>query len=1069
MQNINELIGIIKGIDFDGVINEKEIIRLQSWINKNKNLAYDKQQIKLINMVDLILEDHIIDDEERELMLSTCRNFLKDETDNLSHIYELNGIIEGIVCDGEVNEAEILRLKDWMDTYGDNIRCHKPSMELCKVIDAILEDGVITKEEQDEMLVLLNSQINNAKFENKLSHLCKLVKEKKNIGIDLIDILNNELAIHEIHHRAEKNLAQAINSYGGYCRNQEIIVVSLVLIAMLKYNGSYYDSVRDTYKNLYKKYPEQNIEGKIRSILSKYKKQCESSNRSRIINVALENAIVPQEFLPAFFDFIFDIYKMNFECNLSEDLYGDFRFVFEGLQKNILSEGDTISINVTQKTYKLISSTKKLIITNEGLDAIIKLSIIIVKLIDQRFWGKEVKLFNPYLKEGYNIWEKSLNENSKLDYTRKNKTELRSYWQPKFIMCDNSIYLKAPTHRVKSQYNYKDILVLVLNGDEEIYRNNMCDIREIIGGYQVNIDKIELRKPLGKLRYKLVAGNNIIYDSKDKLYRNYIVFNDKGKEIYNNTDFEGTICIVHDENYTSIYDIIEKEYYNIGYKLVKIGDTIKIGKDNFNFSSMDKPGIFGQVYTNCRIQRCGDSNIIPIYKDKCFVSFEVDKLYSKFEIILNEEKYKINDLKYKVVESVSTMKYIVELELRTSGIYEIKINQFVLGSKNKILHTKFAYDLGLSFSKELINESAYRIKVKSDLLSHNIDTEVTVENFNPEFIKFDYKGVNYNYYIPFDFGFYKLSGSDWSSQAKDIWIDDIYDDGFLTLYDSECDGLSIYTDSGILAEDNIKFLDGGYFKKFYINFLKSYKNENKYVTLVFTANGKLKYLLHCYNKCIIDKEKTEIVYFDEEKKVSITPVFYGKNKVFYELFDSEGEKLLTSELLENGQNSEFIGFKSFQEYTIKFYEEKKGLLLRKGPILFEKKLIFYSKEDFLGRSFKIEQVYFNQLIKGHFKEREWYFKKYYLKFTNEKNISNGLFKGEIYSKTLKGDFLLYNINPVDIEICSDEVEGTIDIYLTNQGDGLLFDLDHKCILNSMEHATAPDIFLFTINLKGEDK
>lgn len=67
MKNINELIGIIKGINFDGVINEKEVLRLQSWGDKNRNLAYEKQQMKLIKMVDSILEDHIIDDSEKNL------------------------------------------------------------------------------------------------------------------------------------------------------------------------------------------------------------------------------------------------------------------------------------------------------------------------------------------------------------------------------------------------------------------------------------------------------------------------------------------------------------------------------------------------------------------------------------------------------------------------------------------------------------------------------------------------------------------------------------------------------------------------------------------------------------------------------------------------------------------------------------------------------------------------------------------------------------------------------------------------------------------------------------------
>lgn len=278
-----------------------------------------------------------------------CEEFLKDAGDNSSRIYELNGIIEGVVCDEEVNEAEFLHLKEWMDAYGDSIRDHKPSAELCKAIDDILEDGIVTEEEQAELLDMINTRIKNAQFENKLAYLCKLVKEKRNIGTDLIDILNNESAMNEIHNRAESNLMQAVGSYSGYCRNQEIIVVSLVLIAMLEYDGNYYDSVRNTYKSLYERFSEQKVEGKIRSILSKYKKQSDSGSRTRIINVALENAIVPQTFLPAFFEFIFDIYKLNFEYDLPEELYEDFQFVFEGLRSNMLSDGDDISINITQK------------------------------------------------------------------------------------------------------------------------------------------------------------------------------------------------------------------------------------------------------------------------------------------------------------------------------------------------------------------------------------------------------------------------------------------------------------------------------------------------------------------------------------------------------------------------------------------------------------------------------------------------------------------------------------------------------------------------------------------------
>lgn len=1070
MQNINEFIGIIKGINFDGVINNKEVVRLQSWVDKNRNLAYDKRQMELIKMVDSVLEDHVIDAEEKELMLTTCREFLKDAGENSSRIYELNGIIEGVVCDGEVNEAEILRLREWMDSYGDTIREHKPSVELCKAIDDILEDGIVTKEEQAEILDLLNTRIRNAQFENKLSYLCKLVKEKKNIGADLIDILNNESAMHEIHSRAESNLTQAVNSYSGYCKNQEIIVVSLVLIAMLEYDGNYYDSVRDTYKDLYATYSEQKVEGKIRSILSKYKKQSDSGSRSRIINVALENAIVPQAFLSAFFEFIFDIYKMNFEYDLPEEPYEDFKFVFEGLRNNMLSDGDDISVNVTQKTYKLIAATKQLISREDGLDAVIKLSTIIVKLIDRRFWNKEVKIFNPYLKVGYEGWEKTLKESSRGGYERrKTDSELRSRWEPKFVMHNNSVYLNPPSHRVKSQYDYRDIAVVVLNDGEEIYKNIRCDICEIIGGYQVNIEKIELTKPLGKLTYRLVVGNEIIYDSKDKLYRNCIVFNNEGQEVNNNTDFEGTVYIAYKKDEASVDNILTKEHYCIGYKLVRMGDVMEIGHDVFNFSSMAKPGIFGQLYQNCGVQRVGEDKIIPVYHDTCFVVFEADKSSSKFEIALNGKSYKLSEMQYKATEKISTIKYVVELELQESGVYEIEVNQFVAGIKNRILLADFAYDLELYYSKEAIDELVYRVQLTSKLVPYSIDTEIMADHFNPAFIQFVYAGVNYSYYIPFDFGFYKLSGGDWCSQKEDLWIDDINDKSIFALYDSECDGLLLYTESGTLAEDDIKLIDRGYYKQLPVYFLTSYKNGNRYITLAFTANGKVKYTVSCYNKCIIDEEKTEIVCFDNPKKVTITPVFHGKNKVFYELFNPAGEKILTSKLLESGQTSTLTNFKSFQEYTIQFHEKTKILQLRKNTLLLEEHRTFYAKEDFVGRSFKIAEAYFNQIISGEFIEKQWFFNRYYVRFTDVIDSDEGIFEGQIYSKSFKGDFFLFNINPVEIEICSDVIDGTMDIYLTNQGDGLLFDPERRGILNSMEHPTAPDIFLYTINLKGEDE
>ena len=44
MRNINELIEIIRGINSEGAINDKEIVRLQSWVDKNRKLDYEKSR-----------------------------------------------------------------------------------------------------------------------------------------------------------------------------------------------------------------------------------------------------------------------------------------------------------------------------------------------------------------------------------------------------------------------------------------------------------------------------------------------------------------------------------------------------------------------------------------------------------------------------------------------------------------------------------------------------------------------------------------------------------------------------------------------------------------------------------------------------------------------------------------------------------------------------------------------------------------------------------------------------------------------------------------------------------------
>lgn len=286
MRNINELIGIINGISYDGIINKLEVARLSSWVKKNRNLSYEHKQAHLISLVEQVLEDGIITDEEREMLLENCSQYTAFETDSIAKVYELNGIIEGIICDNEINEKEVCRLQDWMRTNESFIRYHKPSKTICEKIDQILEDGIVTQEEQKSLLEMLKKRLNDAQIETKIGYLKNCVKERKNLGIDLIDLLDNADAIDIIHSRAESQLGSTLNSYSGtYVRDPEIVFVSLVLIGMLYYDGAFYESVRKTYKSLYQRYSEQKVEGLIRTLLNNYRTRVNALHSGKRISV----------------------------------------------------------------------------------------------------------------------------------------------------------------------------------------------------------------------------------------------------------------------------------------------------------------------------------------------------------------------------------------------------------------------------------------------------------------------------------------------------------------------------------------------------------------------------------------------------------------------------------------------------------------------------------------------------------------------------------------------------------------------------------------------------------------
>lgn len=167
--NINTLYGIIKGIAYDGIIDYKEVEKLKSWLEDNRLYKQYLLFNRIINKLEEILEDNIITEYEKiELeKLVTSINESKIYSESTLALQILNGILDGIVCNQEVNQKEIENLSIWLK-QNDYLKDVYPYDKVLLEVGKVLEDGVLTEEESNYILSVFN-EIVNPNFYNDLN------------------------------------------------------------------------------------------------------------------------------------------------------------------------------------------------------------------------------------------------------------------------------------------------------------------------------------------------------------------------------------------------------------------------------------------------------------------------------------------------------------------------------------------------------------------------------------------------------------------------------------------------------------------------------------------------------------------------------------------------------------------------------------------------------------------------------------------------------------------------------------------------------------------------------------
>jgi NAD-dependent DNA ligase len=184
---VNLLIGLITGVEIDGVINEDELSEIINWCNLHRHLKTKSPFSEIIPMIDEALMDNILEQDEIQDILWLCNQVIKsaefDEYYNMitSSIQQLEGILHGILADNELTDTEINQLSNWMEEH-DFLKGTYPFDEINSLLVSAKKDGIISDDERNMLAAFFTNFIDTKMSYNINEYEVKALQSKYSIN-----------------------------------------------------------------------------------------------------------------------------------------------------------------------------------------------------------------------------------------------------------------------------------------------------------------------------------------------------------------------------------------------------------------------------------------------------------------------------------------------------------------------------------------------------------------------------------------------------------------------------------------------------------------------------------------------------------------------------------------------------------------------------------------------------------------------------------------------------------------------------------------------------------------------
>lgn len=847
----------------------------------------------------------------------------------------------------------------------------------------------------------------------------------ESITLELVKYYNNNDFEDEIITLADKAIFDSFNCDLSM-RRKAIVIVALSVIALKYYDGNLWEHIENFFTLSFNGSKDNKARGKIRSILQFYKKDFNYSDPESLIAVPLIISGVTSYWLPSFFNFAFDIYSYNLLLRRQiddEELEDEMLSTFNTIRKNYINENsDDIKIG-NHKTYQLSRYTQSSLKSGDNIYGISNIASTCVRMMINYLNNDYIEI-KPFYERAFNEWKDKINKEKSI----KENLEEKGQWKISLKFINKKVYIETKTEKIDEQYNPSQIELHILENEKVIDVIKDLDINyDVIGGYLIESKKVEIKgNVLNNISYRIVCNNEILYDSKSKLYLNNkaLFFDGYGNQIYPNKDYNGPAFVLSKNEIN-----VSSFALNSNFMTEIFIDSLKgiiIDGEYYVFKTWKrKIGLEGEKYPWADIKTNIDNQVYALYKTSPIINIETTLIKEEIEVYI-DNKLDNNINFHKIIGFENGVNYYSIEKDYSVGFHKV----LIIGNNKKICEYEFVFDNNAS--KDIYEENGdLFLNIITSFIEEKYkfylgESKITVPCYFPG------KGHGY-YLINPEMVSFSFNNIDWFK--KNSRFPKYKFENYLYITGSRDNQIYFYKNKEKI--EFVKELLDNEYGKVRVNLSVLDNIESKNVKIEVLNNGKI------YN-CIIDlttyinmsNSKMEYDYlndkhlflfdFDTNKKIKFS-IYDNSNIVFESYIDPNKEIVINNDL------------EAFKTYRIIITERQN---IFKNVTILEQPYFFCRTKDMLNKIFDIENVEIMDKF-GKTKILKLFGIRTTIRINKETNEEKNKFIGSIRRRN-RYENELAKIGPIFVSVSGEFIGDKIWIYISDEDDELLFyDLEER--------------------------